>query len=285
MRLREAMTLATAQLQASSRITFGQGSWTAVQDAQWLALHAADLRPGCEEAAIDAATLDAAGVQRLRGWLERRGAGEPVAYIVREAPLAGHAFYVDERVIIPRSYLAEWLVPGARADWLAAQLGRAPQRILDLCCGSGALAILAAHHFPAAHVDAADVSRDALAVASVNVARHALSERVRLVQSDMFAALAGNRYDLIVCNPPYVSVAAMAALPREYRREPPLALRGGRDGLALVHAVMRGARAATQTPAVLLLEVGYETGRVARLARRYPSLRFHCGGAVCSALM
>ncbi len=284
MRLRDAMALAAAQLQASTRLVFGQGSVASVQDGAWLALHAAGLRPHCDEAAIARATLAPAAVQRLRGWLARRAAGEPVAYIAREAPLAGQAFYVDERVIIPRSYLSEWLVIGPRNAWLEQQLGRVPARILDLCSGSGALAILAALRYPEAHVDAADVSRDALDVAALNVARHGLAARVRLHQSDLLAALAQQRYDLVLCNPPYVSESAMAALPREYQREPALALRGGgRDGLALVHRVLGHVRDVLgPAPALLLLEVGYADGRVSRLRRRYPQLRFHTGGAVCS---
>src|SRR5207253_807947 len=147
--------------------------------------------------------------------------------LLKEAWLAGQWFYVDERVIVPRSHIAELV----REPFIAP---RAVRRVLDLCTGSGCLAILAARAFPAAQVDAVDVSPAALAVARKNVARHRLGRRVRLVRSDLFGALGGRRYDLILTNPPYVSGRDMATLPTEYRHEPQLALAGGADGLDLV---------------------------------------------------
>jgi ribosomal protein L3 glutamine methyltransferase len=183
----------------------------------------------------------------------------PLAYLLGEAWLDGVPFHVDRRVIVPRSHIP-FVLKGMRS---------APRRILDLCTGSGCLAILAARGFPRARVDAVDLSSAALAVAHKNVSRHRLAHRVRPFESDLFAAMRGERYDLIVCNPPYVTTAAMRKLPDEYRYEPGLALAGGRDGLELVSRILAEAPAHLAEGGMLVCEVG--EGRKA-VERAYPRL-------------
>lgn len=175
----------------------------------------------------------------------------PAAYLLREAWLAGLPFYIDRRVIVPRSHIAQLL-----AERLKPWLPRAPRRVLDLCTGSGCLAILAARAFPRAAVEASDLSPSALAVARRNIAHYGLEKRVRLIRSDLFAALGGRRYDLIVSNPPYVTSAVMRRLPAEYRYEPAMALAAGKDGLELVRRILAGAPAHLSPSGLLVCEVG-----------------------------
>jgi ribosomal protein L3 glutamine methyltransferase len=189
----------------------------------------------------------------------------PLPYLLHEAWLAGEPFYVDRRVIIPRSHIAELL--GAR---LRPWLQRPARRVLDLCTGSGCLAILAAKAFPRARVDASDLAAGALVVAGRNVERHALRARVHLVRSDLFARLGAHRYDLIVSNPPYVDARAMRALPREYRYEPRLALAGGSDGLALVRTIIAQAAAHLEPRGLLVCEIGDNRAALERTFPRVP---------------
>ncbi|HXM83738.1 MAG TPA: 50S ribosomal protein L3 N(5)-glutamine methyltransferase [Burkholderiales bacterium] len=175
----------------------------------------------------------------------------PVAYLLHEAWLAGVAFYVDRRVIVPRSHIAELL-----GDRLRSWLQRPPRRVLDLCTGSGCLAILAARAFPRARVDATDISPAALAVARRNIFKHRLGRRIRVLRSDLFAALDGERYDLILTNPPYVTAPSMKRLPPEYRYEPRAALAGGRDGLDFVSRILAAAPAHLNSGGLLVCEVG-----------------------------
>jgi ribosomal protein L3 glutamine methyltransferase len=184
---------------------------------------------------------------------ERIRTRKPAAYLTREAWLQGVPFYVDERTIVPRSFIAELLADGSIDTWL----GEETRRVLDLCTGNGSLAVLAAMFYPEVSVDAADISPDALAVARINVDRHGLSERIRLIASDGLSATAGP-YDLIVCNPPYVNAASMSQLPPEYRAEPELALAGGADGMAFIRALLRDVPAHMSEQAVLVLEIGNE---------------------------
>jgi ribosomal protein L3 glutamine methyltransferase len=190
----------------------------------------------------------------------------PLPYLLHEAWLAGVPFYVDRRVIIPRSHIAALLAQRLR-PWLRHPVRHA----LDLCTGSGCLAVLAAKAFPRARVDAADLSPGALAIAARNIARHRLRSRVRLVRSDLLAQLARRRYDLILSNPPYVSAPAMRALPREYRYEPQLALAGGADGLALVRRMLAQAAAHLHAQGLLVCEIG-DNRRA--LERAFPRLPF-----------
>jgi ribosomal protein L3 glutamine methyltransferase len=192
----------------------------------------------------------------------------PAAYLTHEAWLGEFRFYVDERVIVPRSFIAELLRDGL-APWIAD--AKRVRSALDLCTGSGCLAVLAAHAFPKAQVDAADLSPEALQVARRNVKDYALGKRVRLVRSDLFKRLAARRYDLILSNPPYVDAATMRALPREYRREPRLALAGGRDGLELVRRMLAQAAAHLNPGGLLIVEIGHNR---AVLEKAYPRLPF-----------
>lgn len=191
----------------------------------------------------------------------------PVPYLVQEAYFAGLKFYVDERVIIPRSPFAELILKGFE-PWLE----RPPQRVLDLCCGSGCIAIAFAHYFPDTQVDAVDISEEALAVAAHNVALHDLKERVHLLQADLLAGCGAHRYDLMLSNPPYVSAQSMAELPPEYRFEPRLALEAGTDGLLVVDRILQEAKRYLQPEGLLVVEVGMDA--IEGVEARYPQLPF-----------
>jgi ribosomal protein L3 glutamine methyltransferase len=236
-------------------ISFGHGTANAVDEAAWLILRALGLAPHDLNTHLDQ-PLTAGQFDAARALLDQRVATrKPAAYLLHEAWLGPHRFYVDERVIVPRSFIAELLL-----DRKAGQVpfsAVAPISILDLCTGSGCLAILAALRYPEARVDAADISADALDVARRNIADYGLGERVRLVQSDLYAALAGRRYDLVVSNPPYVKASAMRRLPAEYRREPVLALASGADGLDHTRAILAGAREHLAPGGLLVVEIGH----------------------------
>ena len=233
-------------------LVFGHGTSNARDEAAWLVCHALRLTFDDFESALQR-TVDAAAARRIAALVARRVATrEPLAYLLREAWLQGHRFYVDRRTIVPRSHIAE-LLPAGLAPWLGR---RSPRRILDLCTGSGCLAILAALAFPRARVDASDVSAAALAVARKNVASYRLGRRVRLVQSDLFTALGKTPYDLILCNPPYVPRNDMRRLPPEYRHEPALALASGEDGLDFVRRLLAEVRDRLSDEGLLVVEVG-----------------------------
>ena len=248
---------AVAQRLRKARLHYGHGTTNARDEAAFLVLRG--LRLPFEAPADRAITArEAARVERL---VQRRIRERvPVAYLLNEAWLADQPFYVDRRVIIPRSHIA----------FLLKDLGK-PRRVLDLCTGSGCLAVLAAQAFPRARVDAADLSRGALAVARRNVAQHGLRGRVRLMKSDLMAGLGRSRYDLIVCNPPYVNARSMRALPREYRHEPRLALAGGPDGLALVRVILQQSFDRLEPKGLLVCEIG--SNRKA-LERAFPQTPF-----------
>src|SRR6266581_1448595 len=247
---------------------FGHGCDNAYDEAAWLILHALHLPRDRLEPFLDARLarserLAIFNVVQLR--IARR---LPAAYLTREAWLGAYRFYVDERVIVPRSYFAA-LIEDGFAPWIGDATAVAD--VLDLCTGSACLAILLAHAFPGARVDAADISAEALAVAQRNVADYGFAERVRLVASDLFAALDTRRYDLIVANPPYVTAAAMASLPQEYRHEPALALAAGADGLDVVRRILHEGKHRLQRGGVLIVEVG--DGREA-VEGAFPELPF-----------
>ena len=191
----------------------------------------------------------------------------PLAYLIKEAWLGDHRFYVDERTVVPRSFIAE-LLRDRLSPWLARP--RELRRALDLCTGSGCLAILLALAFPRARVDASDISRPALSVARRNVQVYRLGGRVRLVRADLFAGLQRGRYDLIVANPPYVETRAMRHLPSEYRREPRLALDGGPDGLEFVRRILLAARDFLRPGGLLFVEIGHNRSRLERAFPRLP---------------
>jgi ribosomal protein L3 glutamine methyltransferase len=243
---------------------FGHGTQSAFDEAAWLVLWRMGLPlddlDGVAERPVT--TEEAAQVAALVE--ERIRTRQPAAYLTREAWLQGVPFYVDERVIIPRSFIAELLADGSIDPWLSEDT----QRVLDLCTGNGSLAVLAAMTYPDLQVDAADISRDALAVARINVERHALTDRITLIESDGLAACPGP-YDLILCNPPYVNAASMAALPAEFRAEPVLALAGGEDGMDFIRALFHDAVQHMSENAVLVLEIGNEREN---FERAFPAL-------------
>jgi ribosomal protein L3 glutamine methyltransferase len=233
---------------------YGHGTDNAYDEAVWLVLHALHLPLDRLEPFLDA-HLTRTERQTVLNILEQRIVRRlPAAYLTNEAWLGDFSFYVDERVIVPRSYFAE-LLAERMAPWVLDPDGI--HAALDLCTGSGCLAILMAHAFPNAVVDAVDISGDALAVARRNVGDYHLEERVHLIQSDLMNGLGGRRYDLIVCNPPYVTAESMAALPAEYRHEPALALAAGDDGLDIVRRLLAAAPERLTDDGLLMIEVGH----------------------------
>ncbi len=232
---------------------FGHGTTDAYDEAAYVILHTLHLPLDRLEPFLDARLTHPEREAVLDIVARRVNERIPAAYLTREAWLGEYRFYVDERVLIPRSYIAELLRDGLR-PWIPE-----PARIqtaLDLCTGSGCLAILLAHHFPNADVDAADISSDALAVALRNVADHGLQGRVNLIRSDLLSNLTEKNYDLIVSNPPYVTEMAMEELPPEYRHEPRLALAGGDDGLDAVRTILARAAEFLTPDGILVVEVG-----------------------------
>jgi len=271
------MTLLEAVRAASARLTqagvcFGHGTTNAWDEAVWLVLWRLGL-PLHDLDGVAGRPLDDARCRAIDALIEQRIATrKPAAYLTGEAWLQGVPLTVDERVIVPRSLIAEVLADGTLDAWLSGQT----KRVLDLCTGSGALAVLAALAWPEVSVDATDLSADALAVARINVERHGLAGRIRLLQGDGLAAVAGERYDLILCNPPYVDAQAMAALPPEYRAEPALALdgnaAGGSDGLDFVRALLREAAAHLSDQGLLVLEIGHGRERFEHACARLEAL-------------
>jgi ribosomal protein L3 glutamine methyltransferase len=254
------MTLVELVVAASERlkqagVSFGHGTGNAFDEAAWLVTWSLGLPLDSLESKgqrvvspDEQAKVDALLARRI----ESR---KPAAYLTGEAWLLDIPFTVDERAIVPRSYIAELLFERL-SPWIAEP--DAVADILDLCTGSGCLAIIAADAFPGAAVDAVDLSAEALAVARINVDDYALAERVALTQSDLWDALPPRRYDLIVSNPPYVNDESMARLPDEYRREPSIALAGGRDGLDVVRRILAGAADRLAEDGLLVVEVGHE---------------------------
>lgn len=251
-----------------AKLAFGHGTANAWDEAVYLVLHALSLPLDRLEPFLDA-KLTQIERARLAEILARRIESRiPAAYLTREAWLGDFRFYVDERVIIPRSYIAE-LLPDGLAPWIPDPA--TIHEVLDLCTGSGCLAILLAHAYPDADVDAVDLSSDALAVAQRNVADYALHGRINLIRSDLFANLVEKSYDLIISNPPYVTDRAMDALPSEYRHEPAMALAGGEDGLDAVRGIVRDAPRFLNPGGLLVVEVG--NGRTA-VEAAFPRMPF-----------
>ncbi len=234
-------------------VSFGHGTTNAFDESAWLVMW----KLGLPLDALDEHENDpveperVAEVQALVS--QRIDSRQPAAYLTREAWLQGVPFYVDERAIVPRSFIAELIADATIDAWLSDQTAR----VLDLCTGNGSLAVLAAMAWPEVAVDAIDLSEDALAVARINVDRHQLGDRIHLLQGDGLAPAQGP-YDLILCNPPYVNSASMAALPAEYQAEPVLALAGGDDGMDFVRTLLAQAPAQLTEHGVLVLEIGNE---------------------------
>jgi ribosomal protein L3 glutamine methyltransferase len=253
--LRDLLRWAISRFHASGLI-FGHGSDNAWDEAAYLLLHGLHLPPDTLEPFLDARLLERERQRCVDIIQERVNSRKPAAYLTGEAWLQGERFLVDERVIVPRSPIAE-LLADALAPWIEDP--DAIGQVLDLCTGSGCLAILAAHAFDMALVDAVDISADALAVAQSNIELHGLQDRVTALRSDLFAQIpADRRYDLILCNPPYVNTRAMADLPPEYRHEPRLALAGGADGMDVVRRILAEAPHHMSDDGLLVLEIGHE---------------------------
>jgi ribosomal protein L3 glutamine methyltransferase len=233
---------------------YGHGTDNAYDEAAWLILATLKLPRDRLEPFLDARLTHAERLNLLNVLQQRIARRLPVAYLTREAWLGSFRFHVDERVIVPRSYFADLLELGF-APWIEDP--ESVTRALDLCTGSGCLAILMAHAYPNATIDAIDLSPDALTVARRNISDYQLDEQVHAIESDLFAAVGDTRYDLIISNPPYVTAEAMAALPPEYRHEPVLALAAGEDGLDVVRRILAAAPNHLSPGGVIAIEVGH----------------------------
>ena len=259
-----------------ARVHFGHGTDNAWDEAAALVLHALEL-PHRPAQRLDGRRIGARGAERARALIEQRIAQRvPAVYLTGRAWFAGLELEVDRRVIVPRSPLAE-LIERRFAPWVEPASVR---RVLDLGTGSGCIAIACAKGFPRARVDATDISAEALAVAAINTRKHRLRRRVRLIRSDHFRALAGQRYDIIVSNPPYVGIRELRGLPPEYAHEPKLALAAGRAGLDSVRIILREAGAHLRAHGILVVEVGNTERAVRRAFAHLPFtwLQFERGG-------
>lgn len=271
--LRDLLRWAVSRFEAA-QLAYGHGTDNAWDEAVSLLLYSLHLPPDRLDPHLDARLVRrerAAAVALTERRIETR---RPAPYLTGEAWLRGLRFLCDERALVPRSPIAEAL-DEALAQWIAVHRPEAafePRAVLDLCTGGGSLAIFAAHLFPQASVVGADVSEAALALAAANGSLHGLDGRIEWVRSDLFESLAARRFDLIVCNPPYVNEASMRALPPEFRAEPRDALAGGDDGMDLVRRIVAGARAHLAREGLLLLEIGHEA---AHFEAAFPTLEFH----------
>ena len=271
---------AAAQLEAAGLSLangFGQGTLTAFDEAAWLVLWQLKL-PLHDLDSVSNQAVDEENRAQVATLLRARiTSRKPLAYLTNEAWLQSVPFYVDERAIIPRSFIAELIVDESIDPWLSEQT----HRVLDLCTGNGSLAVLAAMAYPDVVIDAADISADALAVARINVDKHDLAGRITLIESDGLQAC-GSKYDLILCNPPYVNAIAMAALPAEFKAEPALALDGnifsGTDGMDFIRQLFLTISAHMSENAVLVLEIGNERENFERAFSTLEPLWFETSG-------
>lgn len=250
-------------------LSYGHGTVSALDEAAFLILETLRLPVDDINPWLDARLLEAERRRLAEVIASRATTRRPAPYIVGAAYIKGRRFLVDERVIVPRSYIGELLADNGLVD--ALDEDEPVARVLDLCTGSGCLAILAAESFPGALVDAVDISKDALAVARGNVDMHGMDDRIRLLESDLFSAVEGERYDLIVANPPYVAAPEVDAFPPEYAAEPQLAHLGGADGLDLVRRILAEAHDHLEPGGTLVMEVG--TGR-ALIEDEFPDAPF-----------
>ncbi len=265
--VRDYLRYAVSRFNAAG-LFFGHGSDNAWDEAVYLTLHTLDLPLDRLDPFLDARLLAHERTALLDIYRRRCEDRLPAAYLTHEAWLGEHRFYVDERVIVPRSFIAELLheqlAPWVEDPWALGS-------VLDLCTGSGCLAILAALAFPEARVDAVDLSKEAISVAQRNVEEYGLSERIEIIHSDAFASLKSRRYDLIISNPPYVNADSVAGLPPEYLHEPELALGSGVDGLDFTRIILREAKRHLNPDGLLVVEIGHN--RTA-LEAAYPALPF-----------
>lgn len=263
----------TTGLLDSAELAYGHGTTNARDEAVWLTLWSLGLPLDSDLSEQANRSISDDEHTQVLALIERRIATrQPAAYLTHEAWLQGVPFYVDERVIIPRSFIAELIAHAEGAESIDPWLGEDTRRVLDLCTGNGSLAVLAAMAWPDVTVDAVDISPDALAVARINVNKHGLGDRIRLIESDGWAKVT-ERYDLILCNPPYVSRAGMEALPAEYRAEPVISLDGGLgggdDGMDFVRHLLDHALDHMNEHAVMVLEIGNEREH---FERAFPTL-------------
>ena len=254
MNLSKLIQLVAEQL-SQAGVAFGQGTTTAEDEAAWLVLWKLGLPLDTDFNDVARQTeLSPTQIEHVQALIAQRiERRQPAAYLTQEAWLQGVSFYIDERAIVPRSLIAEVLAEGSIDPWLCPN----STRVLDLCTGNGSLGILAALAYPEVSVLGLDLSKDALAVAQINIERHGLESRMQLAQSDGLAQADG-RFDLIVCNPPYVNDQSMAALPPEFKAEPTLALAGGTDGMDFVRQLLRDAPVHMNEHGLLVLEIGHE---------------------------
>ena len=274
---------AAAQLKAAGLSLsngFGQGTLNAFDEAAWLVLWRLNL-PLDDLDSVSNKPVDHVKRAQVAIFLRARiTTRKPLAYLTNEAWLQGVPFYVDERAIIPRSFIAELIVDESIDPWLSENT----HRVLDLCTGNGSLAVLAAMAYPDVTVDAADISADALAVARINVDKHGLANRITLIESDGLIACNG-LYDLILCNPPYVNAITMAGLPAEFKAEPALALASGADGMDFIRSLFLNAARHMSENAVLVLEIGNERENFERAFQPLEPLWFETSGGPDQVLL
>lgn len=251
-----------------SEVFFGHGTSNAYDESVWLVMSALHLPLDTLDNFLDAKVLPQEA-KHLQHLIQRRVSERiPTAYLLREAWLRGFKFYVDERVIVPRSFIAE-LLDNSLQPWV--EYPELISSAVDICTGSGCLGILLAHAFPDAQIDVVDISADAIAVANINIQQYQMQQQVRAIQSDMLNALSGKRYDLIISNPPYVDAQAMAKLPEEYRNEPQIALGSGDDGLHHTHTLLTQAADYLTDDGLLVVEIGHNRDA---LIAAYPDTPF-----------
>jgi ribosomal protein L3 glutamine methyltransferase len=266
--VRDWIRYAVSQFEASD-IFYGHGADNSYDEAVWLIMSGLHLPMETLDNFLDA-SITTAERKHLAYLIEQRVTKRvPTAYLVREAWLHDFKFYVDERVIVPRSFIAELLLDDSLSAWI--EYPEMIENAADICTGSGCLGILLAHAFPSAAVDVIDISPDAIAVSNINIANYGLEEQVTAIQSDMFNALAGKTYDIIISNPPYVDAPSMATLPTEYRNEPQLALGSGYAGLDHTHTILREAANYLSDEGILIVEIGHNRDA---LLDAYPAVSF-----------
>lgn len=266
--IRDWIRYAVSQFEVSD-IFYGHGADNSYDEAIWLIMSGLHLPMDTLENFLDA-NITSTERDHLANLIEQRVTNHtPTAYLVKEAWLHDFKFYVDERVLVPRSFIAELLLDDSLTPWI--EFPEMVDSAADLCAGSGCLGILLAHAFPDATVDVIDISPDAIDVSNINIANYGLEEQVTAIQSDMFTALAGKTYDVLISNPPYVDAPSMAVLPTEYRNEPQLALGSGTDGLDHTHTILREAANYLTDEGVLIVEIGHNREA---LLEAYPAVPF-----------
>jgi ribosomal protein L3 glutamine methyltransferase len=265
--IRDFIRYAVSRFEASD-IFFGHGTDNSYDESVWLVMRGLHLPLDTLEQFFDA-KVTPTEAKHLLHLIERRTTERiPTAYLLREAWLKGFKFYVDERVIVPRSFIAELLEDGLE-PWISYP--EMVESAVDICTGSGCLGVLMAHSFPNAQIDVVDISPDAIAVANINITEHGLEDQITAIISDMFEALKGKTYDLIISNPPYVDAPAMAQLPKEYQIEPQIALGSGAAGLDHTRILIEQARNHLNDDGILIVEIGHNRDA---LLEAYPDLPF-----------